>query len=190
MQPKCSSMPQATATCAITSALEHFYAEAIQPPTSCAKLYYGEKLHGFGWQKAIAEKGEEFGLAEDWGWRTFVPGMPNTFMHAETHVFNVDCADAAQLTWTAKLKAGGKYGLLWIWRGNTARRMSWLLSACLLPSALGRQDISKQSISSLKGISSAGSNSTMLLPTAVIAWIFTTQTARGSPLSTWTAPRR
>ncbi|HQD39820.1 MAG TPA: FAD-dependent oxidoreductase [Bacillota bacterium] len=80
--------------------LEHFYAEAIQPPTSCAKLYYGEKLHGFGWQKAIAEKGEEFGLAEDWGWRTFVPGMPNTFMHAETHVFNVDCADASQLTYS------------------------------------------------------------------------------------------
>ena len=78
--------------------MDHYTAQGLQPPTTCAKIYLGEQLQSFDYRKALSKQGSEFGLREDWGWRTFVPGLPNTFMHAETHVFGANCAIATQLT--------------------------------------------------------------------------------------------
>jgi hypothetical protein len=79
------------------------YVEAgIQPPTYCAKILGTDKLaaEGFDLQEAIQEYGREFGLKDDWGWNTIIPGTTTVNMHAETHVFNVNCSDAKDLTWS------------------------------------------------------------------------------------------
>ena len=78
--------------------LDHYQLDSLQPPTACAKMYQDKKMKGFSFQKAIAKHGPEFNLKEDWGWGTFIPGLPDITFNAETHVFNVNCADANQLT--------------------------------------------------------------------------------------------
>lgn len=78
----------------------YYQLERLQPPTTCAKIYKGNGMESFGFQNAIARYGVEAGLKEDWGWNTFIPGSPNISFHAETHVFNVNCADATQLTFS------------------------------------------------------------------------------------------
>lgn len=80
--------------------LDYYQAENLQPPTTCAKLYRDEKMEAFGFQKAIAQYGSEFNLKEDWGWGTFIPGLPNITFNAQTHVFDVNCAEANQLTYS------------------------------------------------------------------------------------------
>lgn len=80
--------------------LDYYQPEYVQPPTTCAKIYSNDKMRGFDWQKAIYQYGEEFGLKEDWGWNTFIPGTPNISFHAETHVFDVNCVDANELTYS------------------------------------------------------------------------------------------
>lgn len=79
--------------------LDYYELEYVQPPTTCAKIYSNDKMRGFDWQRAISRYGEELGLREDWGWNTFIPGIPNIFFHAETHVFDTNCVDANQLTY-------------------------------------------------------------------------------------------
>lgn len=77
------------------------YAEPkMQPPTYCAKILGTDKLaaEGFDLQDAIREYGCEFGLKDDWGWNSIIPGTATVNMHAETHVFNVNCSDAKELT--------------------------------------------------------------------------------------------
>lgn len=79
------------------------YAEPkMQPPTYCAKILGTDKLaaEGFDLQEAIQEYGREFGLRDDWGWNSSIPGTATVNMHAETHVFNVNCSDAKELTWS------------------------------------------------------------------------------------------
>lgn len=72
----------------------------IQPPTYCAKIMGTDKLavEGFDLQDAIQQYGSEFGLTDDWGWDTVIPGTTAVKMHAETHVFHRDCSDARDLT--------------------------------------------------------------------------------------------
>ncbi len=69
-----------------------------QPPTSCMKT---AGLGGIGdgqLEQLIHEHREEFGLPEDWGWRTALPHQPRFVMNAENHVFNVSCVDARDLS--------------------------------------------------------------------------------------------
>ena len=65
-----------------------------QPPTCCAKLFGVDSLKGFNLQQSIHTYGREFGLKEDWGWSAIIPDLPDISMHAETHVFDVNCAEA------------------------------------------------------------------------------------------------
>lgn len=73
--------------------------DKLQPPTTCARLYGMRHYQGFDIQCNIREHREEFGLPEDWGWAAGIPGMPELSMHAETHVFDVNCAVGQQLTY-------------------------------------------------------------------------------------------
>jgi hypothetical protein len=67
----------------------------LQPPTTCAKIFGTE---GLAVGKLIHAHGEEYGLPDDWGWNGEVVGLPGVRFHAETHVFNVNCAEAGDLT--------------------------------------------------------------------------------------------
>ncbi|MFO7948637.1 MAG: FAD-dependent oxidoreductase [Armatimonadota bacterium] len=71
---------------------------ALQPPTTCAKLYGFNSLGDFDWQAAIREHGEEFGLESDWGWGGIIPGMPELQFRADMHVFDLDTTCAEELT--------------------------------------------------------------------------------------------
>ena len=72
--------------------------EALQPPTTCAKVRGLESLGDFDWQAAVAAHGAEFGLPPDWGWGGPIPGLPEVQLRADSHVFGVDPSDANQLT--------------------------------------------------------------------------------------------
>ena len=78
--------------------LESYRPETLQPPTTCAKLFGVNALENFNWRQAVVEHGSEFGLREDWGWSSAIPGMPGLEMHADTHVFETDTADGDLLT--------------------------------------------------------------------------------------------
>jgi hypothetical protein len=67
----------------------------LQPPTTCAKV---QSFAGKGFRELYRAHREEFGLAEDSGWQGQIPGQPTLTMVAESHVFGVDCSQAAQLT--------------------------------------------------------------------------------------------
>lgn len=67
----------------------------LQPPTTCARVLGTEGLDLAG---LIRDHGAEVGLPADWGWSGRVTGVPGARFHAETHVFNVNCTDADQLT--------------------------------------------------------------------------------------------
>jgi hypothetical protein len=66
-----------------------------QPPTMCARIY---GVEGLDIGELIRKHGEEYGLPNDWGWRGGVVGIPGVTFHAETHVFDVNCVDANDLT--------------------------------------------------------------------------------------------
>ncbi len=72
--------------------------EALQPPTTCAKMYGLESIGDFDWVSAVRDHGAEFGLGPDWGWGGPIPGMPSLQMRADTHVFDTDASDSEQLT--------------------------------------------------------------------------------------------
>ncbi len=67
-----------------------------QPPTPAFKLY-GD-LTGVNVAGLLQEHGQKFGLPDDWGWGGPIPAMPQLSFRADTHVFAVDCASAADLT--------------------------------------------------------------------------------------------
>jgi 2-polyprenyl-6-methoxyphenol hydroxylase-like FAD-dependent oxidoreductase len=69
-----------------------------QPSTVCARVCGIPAKDVWDWRTAVAEHGHEFGIEEIWGWSTFVPGLPDTAMWAETRLVGHDCADARQLT--------------------------------------------------------------------------------------------
>ncbi|MFA6294129.1 MAG: FAD-dependent oxidoreductase [Victivallales bacterium] len=68
----------------------------LQPPTTCARIL---GTSGISVADLIRKHREEFNLPKDWGWSAGVVGMPGVTMHAETHVFNANCADADELTY-------------------------------------------------------------------------------------------
>ncbi len=83
---------------ALDLGLPSFRDGAFQPPTACAKIIGFECLADFDWIETLREHGPEFGLAEDWGWGTDIPGLPGIQMRADSHVFGIDGADADDLT--------------------------------------------------------------------------------------------
>lgn len=75
----------------------NYIEDFFQPPSMCAKIFgieYGDNTL----VNLIKEYGSEFGLEKDWGWRNRIPNIDSVLMHAETHVFDVNCADALDLT--------------------------------------------------------------------------------------------
>lgn len=80
--------------------LKFYTFKNMQPPTPCSKIYGIGLLDNFNLPLMLKKHGEEFGLQKDWGWRREIPGIPAVKMHAETHVFNVNCADAEMLTYS------------------------------------------------------------------------------------------
>ncbi len=71
---------------------------AFQPPSMCAKIWGMHTLGDWNWKRAVEQHGQEFGLEPDWGWSTWIPGVPGLEMHADTHVFDVDTAQSDVLT--------------------------------------------------------------------------------------------
>jgi hypothetical protein len=69
-----------------------------QPPTSCMKTAGLDGIGDGGLEQLIHEHREEFNLPEDWGWRTALPHHARFVMNAENHVFDVNCADARDLS--------------------------------------------------------------------------------------------
>ena len=67
----------------------------VQPPTTCARIH---GTGGLNIGQLIERHGAEFGLPDDWGWNCDCVGLPGMKMHADTHVFNVNCSDAEELT--------------------------------------------------------------------------------------------
>lgn len=72
----------------------------IQPPTACAKIHWENSMKGIQLQNLMQVHADEFGLKEDWGWRTLIPGVKNVIMHAESHVFNQNLCEADPLTFS------------------------------------------------------------------------------------------
>lgn len=77
--------------------LDSYKHDNIQPPTPCYKLI-GD-ISGVHIEKLLQDHGAEFGLPEDWGWGGSIPSIPNLHFRADTHVFNVDCSKAEDLTY-------------------------------------------------------------------------------------------
>lgn len=77
---------------------DSYLPETLQPPSMCAKIQGMHSLADWDWQKAVSKYGPEFGLEEDWGWQSAIPGLPGIEMHAGAHVFGVDTSRGDQLT--------------------------------------------------------------------------------------------
>jgi hypothetical protein len=77
--------------------LNNYRHEIMQPPTPTFKLI-GD-ISNINISKLLQEHGQEFGLPEDWGWGGRIPSIPNLYFRADTHVFNVDCSKAEDLTY-------------------------------------------------------------------------------------------
>ncbi len=75
--------------------LPHAVAPEPQAPTTCAKL---RGLGGLDVSALYNAHRHEYDLPEDSGWSCEIPGAPDVRMHADTHVYGVDCSRADQLT--------------------------------------------------------------------------------------------
>jgi hypothetical protein len=71
--------------------------EHLQPPTVCAHIRNFRQA-GLDFKALYRAHREAFALAPDSGWSGDIPGLPDTSLFAETHVFGANCADADQLT--------------------------------------------------------------------------------------------
>ena len=67
----------------------------LQPPTTCAKI---RGLEGLPMRQIYNEHRDEFEVPKDAGWSTTFPGSGDMRLHAETHVFGANTADARQWT--------------------------------------------------------------------------------------------
>lgn len=75
--------------------LESYHNGHIQPPTPCYHLQSDTELDI---PALLQAHGAEFGLCEDWGWDSPIPGLNHITLRADTHVFGTDCADAKELS--------------------------------------------------------------------------------------------
>ncbi len=76
--------------------LPHYIPEHPQPPTAC--WYLQGDIQSMDYISLLRTCGPEFGLEDDWGWGTTLPGGSDVHMRADTHVFDAFCADASDLT--------------------------------------------------------------------------------------------
>lgn len=76
--------------------VEHYVNDNIQPP-SAVMLVQG-KAPAMGQSGLLHEHHKEFDMDDDWGWTTDLPGLLNMEMRADTHIFNVMCNKADDLT--------------------------------------------------------------------------------------------
>lgn len=67
----------------------------LQPPTTCAKI---AGLEGIDMRAFYNEHRDEFDVPKDAGWSCTIPNGGAARVHAETHVFGANVADATQLT--------------------------------------------------------------------------------------------
>ena len=67
----------------------------LQPPTTCAKI---RGLDGINMREFYNQHRDEFDVPKDAGWSTRFPGAGDARLHAETHVFGANTADARQWT--------------------------------------------------------------------------------------------
>jgi glycine/D-amino acid oxidase-like deaminating enzyme len=67
----------------------------LQPPTTCAKI---AGLEGINMRQFYNEHRDEFAVPKDAGWSCSIPNGTPVRVHAETHVFGANVADATQLT--------------------------------------------------------------------------------------------
>ena len=81
--------------------LKSYRHEYLQPPSPGFKML-GD-ISNFKIDAILQEYGARFGLPEDWGWGGPIPGAPLLSFRADTHVFNVDCSIASELT-TAEIE--------------------------------------------------------------------------------------
>lgn len=73
-------------------AIPSYTNETVQPPSACFYLQGDTTSLPLG--KLIREHGQEFGLADDWGWHTGLAGSKDITMRADNHVFGL-CLDRA-----------------------------------------------------------------------------------------------
>jgi hypothetical protein len=78
--------------------------EHLQPPTTCAKI---RGLEGIKMREFYNAHRDEFDVPKDAGWSSIIPGGDDVRLHAETHVFGANTADARQ--WTAAEMEGRRH---------------------------------------------------------------------------------
>ncbi|MBN2325814.1 MAG: FAD-dependent oxidoreductase [Candidatus Omnitrophica bacterium] len=70
---------------------------ALQPPTACARFARWKSLQGINLNQLIAEHRSEFDLPEGFMWGSYVPDS-DVYMLAGTRIYDVNCAEAGDLT--------------------------------------------------------------------------------------------
>ena len=70
--------------------------DRLQPPTTGFLLKGNTSPELIAW--LVRKHGAEFGLDDDWGWFTEVPGLPGISFRADNHVFGLDPSRADDLT--------------------------------------------------------------------------------------------
>lgn len=74
--------------------LGNYTFDLLQPPTTCAHF---ENWNGKEFHELLKKHGAEFNIPDGFVWGSMLPGT-NVFMLAGTRVYEVDCANAADLT--------------------------------------------------------------------------------------------
>ena len=76
--------------------IESFRNDNIQPPSPSYLVQGRFSKENIG--TLIAKYQDEVDLKPDWGWSTFVPGLDDIIMHADTHIFDLHCEKADDLS--------------------------------------------------------------------------------------------
>ncbi len=72
-----------------------YTAPAVQPPTPCCLVAGHMKTTT---AELIQKHGAEFGITDDWGWSSAIPGMDDVKLRADFHIFGKMCNKADDLT--------------------------------------------------------------------------------------------
>ena len=75
--------------------LSSYVSDALQPPSPCC-LIRGKIQNDIG--MLVKEHADEFGLEDDWGWHSRIPGVDDIYMRADFHIFSKLCNRADDLT--------------------------------------------------------------------------------------------